>query len=354
MSKEQTLLRLDAMAYQVMARRDRSLLVLYYPGDEGNMLMEDAPEAYNQLRQAQVSKESKLDKLDVLLHTYGGDPNAAYQLGQTIRSLAIDVDFVIPEYAHSAGSLLALSGDCIWFGDNASLSPFDITLTEDAVPKSKVVLASVDNYLEFATEARRKVETMMRETGSNGVTTIDSDLVCELVKQVGALKIGEYYRERLLVSVYAQVFLDRYMFREVSDGPSRRKSVIRTMAHVSPSHDFLMDFCIAESEGLIVQQLDTDTSDQVKAMVAYMDELTEQDVICEWISGEERVPLIRFFDINSVPEGVRDDYIESPSASGTNPSDGHFDGPSRDVQAEADTAEASRQSNVEGEADQGE
>ena len=349
MIKAQTLLRLENMAYQVMSRRNRSLLILYYPGDEGNMDLEDATEAYYQLRQAEVSKESKLDKLDVLLHTYGGDPDAGYQLGQTIRSLANKVDFVIPEYASSAGSLLALSGDCIWFGDNASLSPFDITLTEETVPESEVMLASVDNFLEFATEARRRIEIMLRETGSKGATTIDSDLVCEMVKQVGALKIGEYYRERLLVSVYAKVFLDSYMFREVSDGKSRRKAVIRTMTHDSPSHDFVMDFRIAEGEGLIVKQLDTELSDQAKDLVTHLNELTEQDVICERLSDDERVPFIRFLDINGVPRGVRYDHIESPSAPA-----GHAEGPPRDVRAEADTSEAVRQPDLEGETDQGE
>ena len=133
--------------------------------------------------------------MDVLLHTLGGDPSGAYRLAQTIRSFTNKLDFLIPDYAFSAGSLLSLSGDCVWFGDNASLSPFDITLIERTIPASEVSLASVDNFLEFATAARNKIEMMLQMLGSGRGTTLESDLLCELVRQVGALKIGEYFRE---------------------------------------------------------------------------------------------------------------------------------------------------------------
>ena len=83
-----------------------------------------------QLREAGVTKEDKLQSLDVLVHTFGGDPTGAYRLGQTLRLLSSKLEFLVPEYAFSAGSLLCLSGDMIWLGDNAGLSPFDITLKE--------------------------------------------------------------------------------------------------------------------------------------------------------------------------------------------------------------------------------
>ena len=296
--------------------------------------MDDADDVYRHLRQSGVKKEDKLQELDVLLHTYGGDPIGAYRLGQTIRALTANLDFLIPEYAYSAGSLLSLSGDCIWFGDNAGLSPFDITLTDRTPPASEVSLASVDNFLAFATEARTKIETMLQNLGSQRDTTLESDLLCELVRQVGALKIGEYFRERLLTANYAEVFLDSYMLWGTPNRGDRRRDVIDKMVHSSPSHEFIMDFHIARNARLNVQQLDTETSDLTKAVVGHLDNLTAQGLICMNLTDQYKMPFIKFYETRSVPQGGTNAYNESED-DGAEPSDGHIAGTSGDVQEEA-------------------
>ena len=326
---------LDDSAYLVTAKRDRPLLVLYYPGSHGHMMVDDADDAYSQLRKAGITKEVKLENLDVLLHTYGGDPSGAYRLGQTIRSFTNCLDFLIPEYAYSAGSLLSLSGDCIWFGDNARLSPFDITLRERTLPASEVSLASVDNFLEFATAARSKIEIMLQTLGSERNTTLDSDLLCELVRQVGALKIGEYFRERLLTANYAQVLLDSYMFRGLPNAIDRRRDVIDKMVHSSPSHQFIMDFHIARNASLTVQQLDTVTSDLIKAVVNHLDDLTAQGLICLNLADEYKMPFIKFYETSSIPQGDSNGYDTSGEEAEEQKSNGHVEGTLGDVQEEA-------------------
>ena len=339
---------LDDSASLVVAKRDRPLLVLYYPGFHGHMMVDDADDAYAQVRQAGITKEAKLENLDVLLHTYGGDPSGAYRLGQAIRSFTHFADFLVPEYAYSAGSLLCLSGDCIWFGDNARLSPFDITLRERTIPASEVSLASVDNFLGFATEARSQMEKMLQSLGSLRNTTLDSDLLCELVRQVGALKIGEYFRERLLTANYAQVLLDSYMFRGMPNSIDRRRDVIDKMVHSSPSHQFIMDFHIARNASLTVEQLDSETSDLTKSVVRHLDDLTAQGLICLNLADEYKMPFIKFYDKNRVPQGAADDYDTTEEEEADQQSDGHFEGTFGDVQEEAGATEAHREPYVQG------
>ena len=110
--------------------------------------------------------------------------------------------------------------------------------------------------------------------------------MCELVKQVGALKIGEYFRERLLTAEYAQVLLESYMFRDTANGVDRSREIIDKMVHSSPSHDFIMDFQISRDLGLNVQQLDTGTSDLVKGVVTHLEDLTDQGLICMNLADE--------------------------------------------------------------------
>ena len=299
------------------------------------MLVHDADDAYDQLRQAGITKEEKLQNLDVLLHTFGGDPSGAYRLGQTLRSFTNDLEFLVPEYAFSAGSLLSLSGDCIWLGDNAGLSPFDITLREGTVPASEVSLASVDNFLEFATAARGKIEEMLQALGSPRTTALDSELLCEMVKQVGALKIGEYFRERLLTANYAQVLLDSYMFRGQPNAIDRRRDVIDKMVHKSPSHQFFMDFHIARSASLAVEQLDTGISDLVKGVVTHLDDLTAQGLICLNLADEYKMPFIKFYEMSDIEQGGSDDHSAREKEAEDQPSDGYTEGTHGHVQEEA-------------------
>lgn len=331
---------LDEAAQAIVAKRERPLLVLYYPGMHGHMQFYDADEAYRQLRGTGITKEEKLRSLDVLIHTFGGDPTGAYRLGQTLRLLACKLEFLVPEYAFSAGTLLCLSGDTIWLGDNAGLSPFDITLTERTGPALEVSLASVDNFVGFATTAREKVEKLLHAIGSQHTTELDSDLLCEMVKQVGALKIGEYFRERLLTANYAQVLLDSYMFRGQPNATDRRRDVIEKMVHSSPSHQYFMDFHIARSASLAVEQLDTQTSDLAKQLVAHLDDLTAKGVVCLNLANNDKMPFIRFYDAGATEQGEGDD--DSTKEEETQSSDGHIAGTLEDVQTETGTPQAGR------------
>ena len=329
---------LDEPAQAIVSERGRPLLVLYYPGMHGHMMMDDADDAYSQLRGAGVAKEEKLQSLDVLIHTFGGDPTGAYRLGQTLRLLTNELEFLVPEYAFSAGSLLCLSGDMIWLGDNAGLSPFDITLREGTVPALEISLASVDNFVEFATTAREKVEKLLQAIGSQHATELDSDLLCEMVKQVGALKIGEYFRERLLTANYAQVFLDSYMFREQPNAVDRRRDVIEKMVHRSPSHQYFMDFHIARSASLAVKQLDTRTSDLAKGLITHLNDLTARGVVCLNLADEYKMPFIRFYDISATEQGEGDD--DSTKEEENQSSNGHIARTLEDVQTETGTPQA--------------
>jgi len=64
-------------------------------------------------------------KVDVLLATNGG---SAHQIGRFVNCLRArfdEVDFLLPSFCMSAGTLFALSGDRIWMSDRACLGPID-------------------------------------------------------------------------------------------------------------------------------------------------------------------------------------------------------------------------------------
>lgn len=65
------------------------------------------------------------NKVDVLLHSPGGRPDATERIVSMLRSQIKNVTFLVPHSAYSAATMLALSGDEIILHPNATLGPID-------------------------------------------------------------------------------------------------------------------------------------------------------------------------------------------------------------------------------------
>ena len=67
----------------------------------------------------------KKDNLVILLQTRGGFMEIVERLVATMRAHYKKVSFIVPDYAYSAGTVLALSGDEIWMDYYSVLGPID-------------------------------------------------------------------------------------------------------------------------------------------------------------------------------------------------------------------------------------
>lgn len=71
------------------------------------------------------AKDTKRDKLTVLLTTNGGYIETVARIVETLRHYYGNVEFVIPNRAFSAGTVLALSGNAIHMDYYSRLGPID-------------------------------------------------------------------------------------------------------------------------------------------------------------------------------------------------------------------------------------
>ena len=109
--------------------RDRPLLVYATKFLEQSLLPPDAPifidildiDGFSDLIQPVKNRA----KIDVLLHSPGGRPDATERLVELLRNHFEEVNFLIPHSAYSAATMLALSGNNIILHPNAILGPFD-------------------------------------------------------------------------------------------------------------------------------------------------------------------------------------------------------------------------------------
>jgi hypothetical protein len=72
-----------------------------------------------------VKTQTKSDKIDVLIHSPGGQPDATERIVYILRNNFSEVNFLIPHSAYSAATMMALSGNEIVMHPSATLGPID-------------------------------------------------------------------------------------------------------------------------------------------------------------------------------------------------------------------------------------
>jgi len=263
----------------------------------------DMGEVYQAFRTNGVTVESKLPELDVLIDSYGGNPVAAYRLAQLIRNMADNAAFLVAERAYSAATLLCLAANEIRLAHYAGLSPIDITLVSEPLEgkREEVELASVDGFMEFSKKARQIIEEQLRKMDIKGGTNVDSELLVAMVKDVGSLRVGKFFRERNLTAHYAKELLEQYMFLEVPDRVERAEDMIKNLLHGAPAHYFHLDYHLCQNYRLIIKEMGTPESDFAKRVVEELEQLTDSGIICAKLSRRRRMPFFGYFGYTLPP-----------------------------------------------------
>ena len=295
------------LADGVLSTRKQALLVLFYPGDL-SISEEQIEQLHTVLTQRGLSKSQPLESLDVLIHTYGGEPTAAYRLAQVIRNFSKNVNFLVPEYAFSGGTIICLAGDKILMGDYAVLSPIDITLhrlhfnQSEEEPKfpdeqepEEIELVAIDHFIKVAVQARIEIEREFRMKGfQEAKSQVESEMLRQMVEELGVIEIGKFYREKNLTQAYASELLTSYMFTDkLGDDPVIEK-ILRRLIVESPSHGFPMDFHICRDIGLNVEEMDEDLAKVTRDLTRHMQEMVNRGWICERNDGP-RLPFLELF-----------------------------------------------------------
>ena len=97
--------------------------------------------------------------LDVMIHTPGGDIDAAEKIMSILR-LRVGggrLRAVVPDYAKSAGTMMAISADAIVMGDTSELGPIDPQLSMNDDHGNKVTW-SVQAYVDQYEDLRGRLE----------------------------------------------------------------------------------------------------------------------------------------------------------------------------------------------------
>lgn len=156
------------------------------------------------------------DKLDLILSSYGGSPDAADMIGSYLRQKFTSIRVFVPLEAMSAATMLACGANSIVMGRHSFLGPIDLQM-RFATADGPRVCAAQDVLDQYGT-TRADFGTDMRSfwDGPGSRYWPDTVVRCE-----NALKYGREVAERGLAEV---------MFRDEEDGAQKAQQIAADLA----------------------------------------------------------------------------------------------------------------------------
>lgn len=221
-----------------------------HPKDSYGTLNPQTYEGFYKLRKS-ISDEGVV----IVIDSPGGVGSIAYQIAELFRKRGRFIA-VVPRYAKSAATLLALGAEIIYIDRDAELGPLDVQIID---PDKEQQISALDELqsLERLTAAGleaidhsmihligrtgKKVETilpMTLEYVANMLRPLFEGIdVVHYTQMSRALKIAEEYATRLLMPNYGDM----------------AKSIARKLVEDYPEHGFVIDIEEAGQIGLNVQ-----------------------------------------------------------------------------------------------------
>ena len=179
---------------------------------DGDCLAYFGPIAYgadDDIRDAVEDIGTKASKLIFLLDTDGGFAETVRRISDTIRNHYSIVEFVIPNHAMSAGTILAMSGDAIHMDYYSVLGPID--------PQ----IAGPDGNMMPALGYLIRYEALLEKAGKREA----SDAEMEVLLSFDQGQLYSYEQARDLSRTLLEEWLVKYKFKDWTVTEGRKKPV---------------------------------------------------------------------------------------------------------------------------------
>ncbi len=185
-------------------RRDTYLFIYSVATDKANLAIQLDQHDYYAIHDVLKNKDTNR-KIDFMIETFGGSPEAVEEIVKLLRSHFDEVNFVVSGVAKSAGTLLVLSGDEIFMTETGSLGPIDIQMR---IGRS---MGSVYSYMDWVNKRRAEAE----EGKLNPFDTI-------MITQISPSEIGKVNDALNFTKLLVSEWLPKYKFKNWK-GPEERK-----------------------------------------------------------------------------------------------------------------------------------
>lgn len=159
-------------------------------------------------------RKTRKPLLSVVIETPGGLIEVAQRIVETLRRYYLQVDFIVPNTAMSAGTVLVLSGDAIWMDYYSVLGPID-----PQIKKGGRFLPAL-GYLE-------QYDRLIKKSASKkGLTTAE---VTFLIQKFDPGELYQFEQARDLSITLLKEWLVKYKFKNWKVTKTHKRKVTKEM-----------------------------------------------------------------------------------------------------------------------------
>jgi hypothetical protein len=225
------------LIHEIESERGSRLLVLIW-GDRAGLETVIAPDVHAVVFE-HLEKIGRVEKLDVLLYTAGGQTLAAWGLANLVREYCDQLAVIIPHRALSSGTLFTLAADEIVMSRLGQLSPIDPSVTSPFGPlvpvpgmpgQQQLAPISVEDVAGFLDLAEKQAK--LKEERSIAA------VFDRLSSQVHPMALGAVYRSREQIVTLADRLLSFHMRDD--DQKEERERIVAKLTRELGSHDYLI------------------------------------------------------------------------------------------------------------------
>lgn len=203
-----------------------------------------------------AKKNTGIPRLNVVLHTLGGNPNITFKSVVTLRSSCKTMVVYVPRWAKSAGTLLCLAADEIVLSLGSELGPLDMQVTDPRSSTEQIsalsgymALEAVANFLhdelfKTAKQLVSQADASIANALKYSMQLIDA-MANPLFEQINPLDLGTFSNSLKVNERYGNELLTRFGASEKESG-----EIIEKLVRKYPSHAFVIDLHEAKKIGL--------------------------------------------------------------------------------------------------------
>jgi hypothetical protein len=237
---------------EIEGLRDRPCLL--YIGNVANGEADSAVNPKDDLPFSEMVRAvpPEVRRIDVLLATNGGQGSQIARFVNALRARFDEVDFLLPSFCMSAGTLFALSGDHIWMTPDACLGPIDPQVPNQTgrfVPAQALLL--LVEQLQKDGEEALKTSGRLPWSAVRIIDTMDK-------KDLGDAITASAYSMNLAVEFLVNYKFKNWLLRRTSNIPTTQEYKItraQEIATALASHDKWKSHGHALSRDVLWQQI---------------------------------------------------------------------------------------------------
>jgi pimeloyl-ACP methyl ester carboxylesterase len=265
-----------AILEQIGVELDAGVLA-YVTGDRENLELEVGADVLRRLPR-HLDAIGRRRRLALVLYTLGGDTNTPWPFVNFLRAYCDELLVLVPFWAHSAGTLIALGADRIYLTRFGTLSPIDPSVSNEFNPSDP---AQPGKRIPIAVEDVLAFFQLAAEQGADD-TELAPDAFDRLADSVHPLALGNVKRSLEQISQLAKKLIR--LHADVDE--DTLNALVRRLTTELYSHSHHITRGEAKDLGLPVQE---PTEELEARMLAYYEQLKADLELLEVFDPDARL-----------------------------------------------------------------